>query len=143
MMVSVASLANVEIYKFSTPAEELRYKKIVQELRCLVCQNQNLADSNADLAQDLRQKAYEMIRAGSSAAEVIDYMAARYGDFVLYRPPLKFSTLLLWVGPLLLLLLSLGILWKIFQQQRTIPIHPATSEQRARIRQLLAKRERP
>src|SRR6187397_2244757 len=85
------------------PALEARMVKITSELRCLVCQNQTIADSNASLAVDLRREARALIKQGKSDAEVIDYMTARYGDFVLYRPPLRATTLLLWFGPALML----------------------------------------
>jgi cytochrome c-type biogenesis protein CcmH len=86
------------------PMVERRLMEISGELRCLVCQNETIAASNADLAQDLRAQIRNMIQAGKSDAEIIDYMVARYGDFVLYRPPFKPLTLLLWLGPLLFLL---------------------------------------
>jgi cytochrome c-type biogenesis protein CcmH len=85
------------------PALEARMVKITSELRCLVCQNQTIADSNASLAVDLRREARTLIKQGKSDAEVVDYMTARYGDFVLYRPPLRATTLLLWFGPALML----------------------------------------
>jgi cytochrome c-type biogenesis protein CcmH len=85
------------------PALEARMVRITSELRCLVCQNQTIADSNASLAVDLRREARALIKQGKSDAEVVDYMTARYGDFVLYRPPVKPTTLLLWLGPALLL----------------------------------------
>jgi len=85
------------------PALEARMVRITSELRCLVCQNQTIADSNASLAVDLRREARALIKQGKSDAEVIDYMTARYGDFVLYRPPLRATTLLLWFGPALML----------------------------------------
>ena len=84
------------------PALEARMLGIAAELRCLVCQNQTIADSHADLAVDLRNQVRDMLRQGRSDAEIRDYMTARYGDFVLYRPPFKGITLLLWVGPALL-----------------------------------------
>jgi cytochrome c-type biogenesis protein CcmH len=97
---------------FDDPVQEQRYKALSAELRCLVCQNQNLADSNAELAQDLKQQLVEMIKAGRSDQEITDFMVARYGDFVLYRPPVKGVTALLWFGPGLILLLGLGLgLW--------------------------------
>ena len=86
------------------PVLEARMLRIAAELRCLVCQNQTIADSHADLAQDLRRQVREMLLRGDSDQQIIDYMTARYGDFVLYRPPLKASTALLWFGPALLLL---------------------------------------
>lgn len=88
------------------PVLEARVLRIAGELRCLVCQNQTIADSHADLAQDLRRQVREMIRQGKSDAEIIDYMTARYGDFVLYRPPLKSTTALLWFGPALLFVVA-------------------------------------
>jgi cytochrome c-type biogenesis protein CcmH len=84
------------------PVLEARVLAIAGELRCLVCQNQTIADSHADLAQDLRRQVREMVRQGKTDREIIDYMTARYGDFVLYRPPLKATTALLWFGPALL-----------------------------------------
>lgn len=93
------------------PAVEARLKTLSQELRCLVCQNQTLADSNAPLAEDLRREIRELIAKGMTDKEITDYLVARYGDFVRYRPPLKTQTVLLWVGPTLLLLAGLGGLW--------------------------------
>jgi cytochrome c-type biogenesis protein CcmH len=89
-----------------------RAKELAHELRCLVCQNQTIADSNAPLAQDLRGQIREQLAAGRSDEEVLDYMVARYGDFVLYRPPLKASTLALWVGPFVLLALGAFVFWR-------------------------------
>ena len=87
------------------------------ELRCLVCQNQTIADSNADLAVDLRNQVREMLRQGQSQAQIVDYMTARYGDFVLYRPPVKNTTALLWFGPPLLLGLGLFTLWRVLRRR--------------------------
>ena len=112
------SLASLETLNFANPQQETRYKKIISELRCLVCQNQNLADSNADLAKDLRKKTHAMILAGETDEQIINFMVARYGDFVRYRPPFKPSTVLLWISPALLLALGLGILWRVTRQSR-------------------------
>ncbi len=92
------------------PVLEAKVTQITAELRCLVCQNQTIADSHADLAVDLRRQVRQMVAAGQTKQDVLDYMTARYGDFVLYRPPLKESTALLWFGPALLLVLGLGAL---------------------------------
>ena len=92
---------------FDDPVQEQRYRELVEELRCLVCQNQNLADSHADLAQDLREEIHRMIQAGQSNEEIKVFMVARYGDFVLYRPPVKKTTWLLWGSPFLLLILGI------------------------------------
>ena len=86
------------------PQVEARLKTLAVELRCLVCQNQTLADSNAPLAEDLRREVREMITKGMSDREIIDFLVQRYGDFVLYRPPWKATTTLLWLGPFLLLI---------------------------------------
>lgn len=89
------------------PVAEKRLQGLSEELRCLVCQNQTIADSNAELAQDLRREIRSMIKDGKSDQQILDFMVTRYGDFVLYRPPVKGATLLLWGGPLLLLVLGL------------------------------------
>ena len=110
LLLATASLsvrAAIETYEFDSPEIEADYKQLVEELRCLVCQNQNLAGSDADLARDLRRETYEMLSEGKSRDEVVEFMVARYGDFVLYRPQFKSSTYLLWIGPFLLLLLAL------------------------------------
>jgi len=114
-------LAGIETYTFETPEQERVYKKLTEELRCLVCQNQNIAGSNAELAQDLRKKAYEQVKQGKSEDEVVDWMVDRYGDFVLYRPPVKATTMLLWVGPLLFLLIAFVVLWRIGRARRSQP----------------------
>lgn len=93
------------------PAVESRLKALSTELRCLVCQNQTLADSSAPLAEDLRREIRELIAKGMTDKEITDYLVARYGDFVRYRPPVNSQTALLWVGPTILLLAGLGGLW--------------------------------
>ncbi len=89
---------------FDSPEQEARYERLTKELRCVVCQNQNIADSNADLAKDLRGQVLEMLKAGQTDEQILEFMTARYGDFVLYRPPLKPTTWLLWGAPMILLL---------------------------------------
>jgi cytochrome c-type biogenesis protein CcmH len=103
------------------PALEARVLKIAAELRCLVCQNQTIADSNAGLAVDLRNQVREMLRQGQSADQIRDYMTARYGDFVLYRPPVKSTTALLWYGPAALLVLALIALILIIRWRSRLP----------------------
>ena len=115
---------------------ERRVTAVSNELRCLVCQNQTIADSNAELAVDLRNTIRDQLKKGASEAEVRDFMVARYGDFVLYKPPLKASTLLLWFGPFLLL--ALGIFIFIRRLKRKRPEEPQLSdEERARAAQQL------
>ena len=95
---------------FEDPALQARYEQINRELRCLVCQNQTIADSNAELAVDLRNQVRDMLRQGQSEQQIIDYMTARYGDFVLYRPPVRGATFLLWFGPAVLMVGGLAAL---------------------------------
>lgn len=99
------------------PQLEARVMRIAAELRCLVCQNQTIADSNAGLAVDLRAQVRNMLLQGKSEPEIINYMTARYGDFVLYRPPVKASTLLLWAGPGVMLVGGLGILFVVLRKR--------------------------
>lgn len=109
IFIATSALAAIEAYEFDSPEMEANFIKLTNELRCLVCQNQSLADSNAELAKDLRRQTYEMLMQGKTPDQVAQYMVDRYGDFILYRPRLKTSTLLLWLGPFVLLLLVLGL----------------------------------
>ena len=122
--------------KFDDPAKRERYETLLEELRCLVCQNQSLADSHADLAQDLRNEVYSMVVAGEDKQAVTDFMIARYGDFVLYKPPMKLTTLLLWFGPALLLVGAVIIVRRTTRARRS-GATPLTAEQRAQARALL------
>ncbi|MBI1425054.1 MAG: cytochrome c-type biogenesis protein CcmH [Gammaproteobacteria bacterium] len=108
--VLVPAFAGIEIHQFKTPELEARYKHLTSTLRCLVCQNENLADSNAELAKQLREQIYTMLNDGSSDKEIVDYMVSRYGNFVLYSPPLIPTTYLLWIGPFVLLIFGIIIM---------------------------------
>ncbi len=108
-----------------------RYQKLVTELRCLVCQNQSIADSNAPLAADLRMQVREQILAGRSDDEIRSFVTERYSDFVLYRPPLRPSTWLLWFGPFLLLAVGLVVAW-VYARRRARPVAPAVDSERLR-----------
>ena len=116
--LSSPAQAAIETYEFSEPVHESRYHDMIAQLRCLVCQNQNLADSNADLAKDLRARTYQMINRGATDEQIADFMIARYGDFVLYRPPLRLRTILLWLGPFAILLIALGIFFFTVRKSR-------------------------
>jgi len=119
-------------------ALEKRVVKLTSELRCLVCQNQSLADSHADLAIDLKNQVRSQMQAGKSDAEIRDYMVARYGDFVLYDPPFKSTTLLLWAGPFVLLLVGLfGLAAYLRGRRRRLPALELTAADRARAEALL------
>ena len=118
------------------PALEKRVRDLSSELRCLVCQNQTLADSNAPLAVDLRNQVREQLKNGKSERDVIDFLVARYGDFVLYRPPLQANTVLLWLGPFILLALGLALLvWRL--RRRRVPEPELSEAERARAARLL------
>ena len=133
----VTASAAIDVLEFDDASQEARYNDLIKELRCLVCQNQNLADSDADLAKDLRNKAYEMVRAGNSDQDIVDYMVDRYGDFVLYRPPLNTSTVLLWVGPFVILVTCLMILIVIARRRRGRTVADMDDEQRRKAERLL------
>ena len=109
---AVAFAAPVEFNQFDTPQQEADYRGLIQELRCPQCQNNNIADSNATIATDMRAKTLELLKQGKSKDEVVNYMIERYGNFVTYDPPLTPVTVLLWVLPFALLLLGFGLIWK-------------------------------
>lgn len=119
---------------FDNPAQAEEYRALLGELRCLVCQNESLASSGADLAKDLRDEVYRMkVEESRSNEAVIDFMVDRYGEFVLYEPPVTPMTYLLWGGPLVLLLVGLGILIAIVRRQTSAPEPELTAEERQHV----------
>lgn len=125
----------------SDPALEAKMIALTNELRCLVCQNETLAASQASLAVDLKNQIREKIRAGESNEAIIAYLVERYGDFVLYRPPLKATTVLLWAGPFGLLIVALGMLAYFVRRRRQEPAIELDATDKARARQLLKNRD--
>jgi cytochrome c-type biogenesis protein CcmH len=124
------------------PALEARVQAVAEHLRCLVCQNETIAASNADLAKDLRNQVREQLRAGRSEREILDYMVQRYGDFVLYTPPVKPTTWLLWAGPFVLLAAMAWVLARVLRQRResaAASSAPLSETERARARELLGE----
>jgi len=120
------------------PAIEARMKHLTKELRCLVCQNETLADSQAPLAEDLRREIREQIKAGKTDQEILAYATQRYGDFVLYNPPVKATTYLLWFGPFVLLIGGTALLYRYVKRRRElIQVQPLTVEERQRAEKLL------
>jgi cytochrome c-type biogenesis protein CcmH len=111
-------LAVVESYQFADPSLRERYHQFVDELRCPKCQNQNLSGSNSEIASDLRRELHRLLHEDKSDKEIVDYMVARYGEFVLYKPPLNKQTLLLWFAPGLLLVIGIVVLLVIVTRQR-------------------------
>jgi len=138
---SVAAHAVVEIYEFDTESQRIRYASLIEELRCPKCQNQNLSGSNSEISKDLRRELHRLLSEGKSDQEIIDFMVARYGDFVLYRPRLQQSTLVLWFGPLLLLLLGFAVLAVIIVRRRRLNAGDSSlsDSDEARLQTLLSK----
>ena len=122
--------------------DEARLRALLYELRCLVCQNQSLADSDAELAGDLRRRVRELMAAGHSDAEIMDHLQARYGDFVLYRPPFAWRTAALWLGPFLLLALAVWLLLRRVRRRHAAAPPALTAAERARLARALEERER-
>jgi cytochrome c-type biogenesis protein CcmH len=118
-------LASLSFSGTADTGSEARIRQLEEKLRCLVCQNQTLADSNAELAGDLRRQVREQVAAGRSDEQVIDYLVQRYGDFVLYEPRFKSTTALLWVGPFVLLAAALLVLVATLRRRRRAPEEPA------------------
>jgi cytochrome c-type biogenesis protein CcmH len=129
----------LEEFAFDNPAKQAEFRGLIDELRCLVCQNESLSASQADLAQDLRREVYEMMRAGKSKAEVVDFLVARYGDFVLYSPPIKPSTYVLWFGPLALGLLGAVVVLRTIRAKARERDADLSEGERQRLASLLAE----
>lgn len=127
-----AAVAQVEAVQFATAQQEALYRDLLDELRCLVCANQSLADSNADLAGDLRARVYEMVAAGESRAAIVDYLAARYGDYVLYRPRLAPATWFLWFAPLAVVIAGVAFVL-VLSRRRPRPLDPAQARKARRL----------
>ena len=134
------AMVTLESFTFADDAEEQRFKDLIEEIRCLVCQNQSLIDSDAELAHDLRAEVYGMMQAGNNDSQIIEFLVARYGDFVLYSPPVKPSTWLIWFGPFVLLLIALLLLVRSLRRQQHVPEQAITEGDRQRLEQLLDER---
>lgn len=144
LLLSIAAglgAAGVEPRAFDSVEQEARYRGLIAELRCLVCQNQSLAESDADLARDLRDQTYTMIREGRSDREVVDFMVGRYGEFVLYRPPVTITTALLWFGPALLVTLgAVIVVIQVRRRGRRPGVVGLTADEEKQARELLSGR---
>ena len=138
---SQGAYAGIDIYQFDNTEEEKQFRNLVEELRCPKCQNQNLADSNAGLAKDLKDRTYQLVKEGKSDKEIKAYLVERYGDFIIYRPPFRFSTALLWLGPLLIFLLVFGIFIRKRLQAPDSKAEEISSKERERINRLLEDQE--
>jgi cytochrome c-type biogenesis protein CcmH len=136
MLFSFSSKAAIDTFDFQNVEQEKTFHELTKLLRCPKCQNQNIADSNAELAKDLRNKTYELVTAGQTKEQVIDYMVARYGNFVRYDPPVTPATIFLWLGPLLFIILGFFVLLTQIKKQRTKQTDLAPQEQE-KLEQLL------
>lgn len=133
------SAAALDLYDFQNPEQEARYRQLVAELRCPMCLNTNLVGSDAPIAEDLREQVYLMLLAGHTDEEVVAFMRARYGDFILYRPRLNAATALLWFGPALMLLFGALLIWRHVVRVQKTPPSALTESERARLAAWLEK----
>ncbi|MCG8039193.1 MAG: cytochrome c-type biogenesis protein CcmH [Candidatus Thiodiazotropha taylori] len=129
--------ATLAEYNFEDPAQDEDFREIIEEMRCLVCQNESLAGSNAELAIDLRNEIYDMMKGGQSKGEIIDFMVARYGDFVLYSPPVKPSTYPIWFGPLIVFLIGGVVLFRIIKRKNQSRETELSEAEQERLEKLL------
>lgn len=136
---SILVQAEDQRFPFASPEQETRFDHLTEELRCLVCQNQSLADSDAPLANDLRKEVYAMINAGKSDKDIIDFLVARYGEFVLYRPRLTTTTILLWFAPVLLV--TIGVFSVIALLRRRSDKNSVSESDLQRVRRLLDEQD--
>ena len=138
VLVFASAITAKEAQPNEDPKIEQRMKALTEQLRCLVCQNETLADSRADLAEDLRRQIREQMRAGKSDQEIIAFLTDRYGDFVLYNPPVKRTTYLLWFGPFILLIAGTVALYRYLKRRRElISDEPLTADERKRAEEIL------
>lgn len=141
LLFSSVAFSAIDALNFSSPQQESDYHQLTQSLRCPQCQNNNIADSNATIAVDMRGKVFELLQEGKSKNDIVDYMVARYGNFVTYDPPMTASTLVLWIAPLLLVLLGVVFLLrrKPKVQSSVKSQDVLTDEDNARLAELLNK----
>lgn len=141
VMTSSSAMAAIDVYEFDNTEQEQAFQKLTATLRCPKCQNNNIADSNATLAQDMRQKTYELLQEGKSQQDVVDYMIARYGNFVTYDTPFMASTLILWLAPLLFIVIGFTVL--VIRSRKTTAKAAASdelaSDEQARLKALLSE----
>lgn len=109
-MVTTSAIAAIDVFEFDNDEKEQQFKELSAQLRCPKCQNNSISDSNSELAQDLRQKVYEMTKDGKNSDEIVEYMIDRYGNFVTYKPPFTIVTSILWLGPVLVILMGIGLI---------------------------------
>ncbi|USD66006.1 cytochrome c-type biogenesis protein [Vibrio sp. SCSIO 43136] len=137
LMVSFAASSAIDVHEFDSVEQEQLFKELSSTLRCPKCQNNSIGDSNAPLAQDLRQKVYEMLKQGKSEDQIVDYMIARYGNFVTYNPPITAATSILWLGPIAVVLLGFGFIVLRSRKKPTAAQQQWDEDKEARLKALL------
>ncbi|AJJ12112.1 cytochrome C biogenesis family protein [Yersinia rohdei] len=140
MMLSWGVFASIDTYTFNSVEQEQQYRELTEQLRCPKCQNNSIADSNAIIAADMRGKVYELQQQGKSKQQIIDYMVARYGNFVTYEPPVTAATLILWVGPALFVVVG-GVIVVLRARRRVVKDAPLSAQEQQRLHHLLAPEE--
>ncbi|WP_432462953.1 MULTISPECIES: cytochrome c-type biogenesis protein [unclassified Agarivorans] len=141
VMLPQFAMAAIEVHEFDSVQQETLFRELTQELRCPKCQNNNIADSNAGLAQDLREKTYQMVKAGRSKQQVLDYMVARYGNFVRYDPPLTPAVLLLWLAPAFIIIFGCFTIWRL-ARRKPAPVVDLDEQEQKRLAELIKQTER-
>ena len=152
LFCSVSAWASIDVLNFTSPDQEKEYQQLTQELRCPQCQNNNIADSNATIAVDMRAKVFELLQEGKSKQQVVNYMVQRYGNFVTYDPPLTAATIMLWVLPLLLVLCGIALVLRrrtkiqnaIQNQEQNVSVEQMeslTDAEQQRLQELLKDKE--
>ncbi|WP_045047427.1 cytochrome c-type biogenesis protein [Rouxiella chamberiensis] len=136
MVLSFSVFAAIDTYQFTSPQQEQQYRQLTEQLRCPKCQNTNIAASDSIIAADMRTKVYQLLNQGQSSKQIIDYMVARYGNFVTYEPPVTPSTLILWVGPALFVLVGALV---IILRARRRPGEQMSSQEQQRLARLLGE----
>jgi cytochrome c-type biogenesis protein CcmH len=129
--------ATLADYQFDDAEKSAEFRQVIEQMRCLVCQNESLAGSNAELAVELRNEIYDMMKAGQNKDQVVEFMVSRYGDFVLYSPPVKLSTYPIWFGPILLFMLGAFVLFRILRGKNQASEPKLTDEEQQRLDKLL------
>jgi len=143
ILLSWSAAAAIDTYQFKTVEQEQQYRELTEQLRCPKCQNNSIADSNAIIAADMRNKVYELMMQGQSKQQVVDYMVARYGNFVTYEPPVTPATLILWVGPLLFVLIGGAVvIMRTRRRQADVGHEDFSVQERKRLAALLEETER-
>lgn len=138
LLLSGSVFAAIDTYTFKSEAQEQQYRELTEQLRCPKCQNNSIADSNAIIAADMRGKVYELQQQGNSKQQIIDYMVARYGNFVTYEPPVTAATIILWVGPALFVLIGATVV--VLRARRRVEKDvPLSEQERQRLQELLAE----